>query len=304
MNLLRHILSHLLLITFLVAIVLAYYFRPVVFPDTVNSKINGWVESVYPPAVRLVYHQPQQQEQANKTVMQPAVPVDITPTVKTETATINNEEASTPIEIKEKEVEAVVAAVVEKMKDYVQEAEEMPTAETSIQEQPETLAVTPIKQEQPETLAVVPTKEEQPEALTQTNAQPALVEAEKSSAAVPELVQEERSVVASDQDVVTEQGLLAAARQAYQQQDIDGAIKKYSQLTELDEHSPNAFGEMGNIFYMQGKWQEAGAAYYEAAVRLVESGQMQQVAYLYNVIQGLDRTKAEQLAVKMNYGRK
>jgi len=278
MKLLRHILSHLLLISLLVAIALAYYFRPMVFPDAVNSKINAWVESIYPPAIKLVYHKPQQIDLENKSTISSVAPVEITPVVETEEPLEVKEKTPVSVVIKEKEVTAVVNEVVQKLKDLVPEDEAIPAAE-------------PAKQEQAETLA-------------QVDAQPALINSDKPSDAVPDPIQDESLSVDSDRDVATEQQLLASARKAFQQQDIDGAIRKYRQLIELDEHSSNAFGEMGNIFYMQGKWQEAGAAYYEAAVRLVENGHMQQVVYLYRVIQGLDRTKAEQLAVKMNYGRK
>ena len=291
MKLLRHILSHLLLITFLVAIALAYYFRPIVFPDAVNTKINAWVESVYPPAAKLVYHQSQQSGLKNKSATPSVASVAIAPVVKRKEPLAAEEEASVPIAIKEKEMTAVVNEVVQKLKDLVPEEEVIPAAESAKQEQVDTPIVETAKQEQAKTLAQV---DEQP---------PALINSNKPSDAVPNLVQDESSAVNSDRDEGTEKKLLVAARQAYKKQDMDTAISKYRQLIELDEHSPNAFGEMGNIYYLQGKWQEAGAAYYEAAVRLVESGQMHQVAYLHRVIQGLDRNKAEQLAVKMNHGR-
>lgn len=294
MKLLRHILSHLLLITFLVAIALAYYFRPMVFPDRVNSKINGWVESVYPPAVRLVYHKPQQSDLKIKNADASVATLEMTPVVEAKEPLVVKEESPVPVSIKEKEVTAVVNEVVQKLKDLVPEEE----AASSV-------AVEPVvEQETVPSVAIAPVVEqEQPVTQAHNDASPVTVETEKTSLPVVRPIEVETLAVDSDQGVGTEQNLLVAARQAYQQKDVDAAISKYRQLIELDEHSPNAFGEMGNIYYLQGKWQEAGAAYYEAAVRLVESGQMHQVAYLHRVIQGLDRNKAEQLAVKINHGR-
>ena len=56
---------------------------------------------------------------------------------------------------------------------------------------------------------------------------------------------------------------------------------------------------MGNIFYIQGKWKEAGQAYYEAAIRLMRQGQTGQVQYLDRVIHGLDKESAEKLSSQM-----
>jgi len=76
---------------------------------------------------------------------------------------------------------------------------------------------------------------------------------------------------------------------------VEQAIQLYAQLTELNGNDPNIPGELGNVLYSQGKWKEAGAAYYEAATRLLARGEMGQVQYLYRVIQGLDPESAEKL---------
>ncbi|MDH5395984.1 MAG: hypothetical protein OEW97_06885, partial [Gammaproteobacteria bacterium] len=54
MKLLRHILSHLFLITFLISIVSVFYYRTFLFPATVVSKIEKVANDIYPPSIKFV----------------------------------------------------------------------------------------------------------------------------------------------------------------------------------------------------------------------------------------------------------
>lgn len=92
--------------------------------------------------------------------------------------------------------------------------------------------------------------------------------------------------------------ILNQARKAYWNGQINVAEKYYIQLTKNNNAEPNAYGELGNIYYMQGKWKEAGSAYYEAAVRLIDKNQHAQVNYLLRVIQGLNPEAAKKLQKK------
>lgn len=93
--------------------------------------------------------------------------------------------------------------------------------------------------------------------------------------------------------------LLNQARIAFQSGKADESIKLYEELRELNPSDPNVHGELGNVLYAQGKWQQAGEAYYEAATRLLEQGQGGQVQYLYRIIQGLDQESAEKLRSRL-----
>ena len=93
---------------------------------------------------------------------------------------------------------------------------------------------------------------------------------------------------------------LVRARKAFWNGDLQEAEKAYQELAEHEELNPNVYGELGNVYYAQGKWQEAGKAYYEAAVRLIEIKQPYQVNYLLRVIKGLDSESAEKLKQKMS----
>ena len=93
--------------------------------------------------------------------------------------------------------------------------------------------------------------------------------------------------------------VLHKARQAYWNGSMSEAEKAYRELSELTSQDPNVFGELGNVYYAQGKWKQAGEAYYEAAILLIELNQPTQVNYLLRVIQGLDAESADKLRQKM-----
>lgn len=93
---------------------------------------------------------------------------------------------------------------------------------------------------------------------------------------------------------------LNQARNAYWSGNLGEAEMLYIQLTAGDDVSPDVYGELGNIYYAQGKWKEAGNAYYEAAIRLIEHKQYAQVNYLLRVIQGLNPESAKKLQDKIS----
>ena len=90
------------------------------------------------------------------------------------------------------------------------------------------------------------------------------------------------------------------ARQSYWMGDALAAENMYLKLADIEENNPDIYGELGNVYYTQGKWSEAGKAYYEAAVRLLDLDRNNQVDYLLRVIQGLDSDSAEKLKQKIS----
>ncbi len=94
--------------------------------------------------------------------------------------------------------------------------------------------------------------------------------------------------------------LFDRARIAFQNGKPEQSTQLYKELSELNPDNPDIYGEMGNVLYSQGKWKQAGVAFYEAAICLLEQGKRQQVPYLYRVIQGLDPESAEKLRSKLH----
>lgn len=108
------------------------------------------------------------------------------------------------------------------------------------------------------------------------------------------------SVTNHEQAPVNARDMLMVARQTFWNGNPLDSEKLYLDLVSLQENNPNVYGELGNVYYSQGKWQQAGKAYYEAAIRLLDLKQTQQVNYLLRVIQGLDAESAEKLKLKIS----
>jgi hypothetical protein len=89
--------------------------------------------------------------------------------------------------------------------------------------------------------------------------------------------------------------LLAAAREAYWMHDYAEAEANYLRLAALEPENPDSYGELGNMYFTRGKWEQAAAAYFEAGKRLVESGHIEEARTLVDVIRGLNGTQADRL---------
>lgn len=269
MKLLRHILSHIFLISFLIAVVSVFYYRPLLLPNDMVGKIDGYVNDVYPPALSFVSKRDyfwsikgerivsfddlnlfkKEDKVADK--VKPTGMAKVEPLVKSGTK---------HIAIIEKEVE------------------------------PEKTDVTKIEDKTQKEENIVIAKVDEPVVATDPVNENNVAENNKV---------EEFPVVVKDRDTSSERDLLISARKAFNQGAMVESEKFYLELTKLDHDNPDVFGELGNVYYSQGKWDEAGQAYYEAAVRLIPEKNYNQVAYLQRVIKGLNTEHAEKLAQLM-----
>jgi hypothetical protein len=89
--------------------------------------------------------------------------------------------------------------------------------------------------------------------------------------------------------------LLAAARESFWKNDYEAAEASYRSLIDLDPGNPDGYGELGNFYFSQGKWEEAATAFFEAGKRLVATGHNQLASGLVNVIRGLNGSQADEL---------
>jgi len=90
------------------------------------------------------------------------------------------------------------------------------------------------------------------------------------------------------------------ARQAYWQAQFDKAEEYYQQAIRLMPAIPDTYGELGNIYYGQGKWEKAGESYYQAAVRLLDEKRVAKAYHLMTILRGLAPERAEALQKKAN----
>ena len=98
----------------------------------------------------------------------------------------------------------------------------------------------------------------------------------------------------------TPYNVLAKAREAYWLRDFATAEQQYKRLTQLEPANPDGYGELGNMYFSRGMWDEAANAYYEAGVRLLDEGLIVQARQMVDVIRGLNGSQADELDAQIN----
>jgi len=274
MKLLRHILSHIFLILFIAALVSVYYYRTLLLPGEVVNSIEAGVKKVYPPALAFVSKRDYFWSIKGERI----VSFDDLTFLRSESGGGS----------KTKDIELAEAEVSLKG-----------NAEKNIEKEKN---IEPVDVSKPAEIKVAATEnkteKDVPVVITEVNdisSNNSLVESAKKNNDFVEA----SSVEAKVRDSSAERELLINARTAFNQRSLRESEKYYIELTQFDNNNPDPFGELGNVYYSQGKWDEAGQAYYEAAVRLLKQGNQSQVLYLQRVISGLNTELAEKLAQTM-----
>jgi hypothetical protein len=113
-------------------------------------------------------------------------------------------------------------------------------------------------------------------------------------AASEEAARDPASPVEADEAVSYYQ-LLASAREAYWLRDYQTAEDFYRSMIADDPDNPDGYGELANMYFNQGNWEAAAAAYYEAGTRLVKAGLLAPAKELVDVIRGLNGPQADAL---------
>ena len=155
-----------------------------------------------------------------------------------------------------------------------------PAAETAPQEE-----ATVVETQVPETaMPVAPVTEE-----------PAVIDVESPVAEQPAAAEAAAPVTTADEPAKSTYQLLAAAREAYWLRDYSKAEENYRALISLEPDNPDGYGELGNMYFSQGKWDLASVAYFEAGKRLTDQGQVAQARQLVDVLRGLQGAQADEL---------
>lgn len=94
--------------------------------------------------------------------------------------------------------------------------------------------------------------------------------------------------------------VMAKAREAFWLRDFEEAEQQYRKLTQLEPDNPDGYGEMGNMYFSQGNWDASATAYYEAGIRLLQEGRVQQALQMVDVIRGLNGAQADDLEAQIN----
>ena len=85
------------------------------------------------------------------------------------------------------------------------------------------------------------------------------------------------------------------ARKAYYQRKYDVSEKSYMDVIENTQDNFDAYGELGNVYFNQGKNKLAAQAYFSAASILVRKGQVNRARSLVGLLRHLDKEKAAEL---------
>lgn len=103
-------------------------------------------------------------------------------------------------------------------------------------------------------------------------------------------------VVATSVPTVTSKSTVtfADARQAFWQRELPKAESLYQQINKSQANA-NSWGELGNVYYLQAKWQLAASAYTEAALILLSEGNIPQAMFLRYIVVGLDLEQVQRI---------
>ncbi|HED15603.1 MAG TPA: tetratricopeptide repeat protein [Gammaproteobacteria bacterium] len=93
---------------------------------------------------------------------------------------------------------------------------------------------------------------------------------------------------------------IMTARQAYWAGDYDASEQAYQQLIELYPNEVELHGELGNVYYAQGKWAQAAATYAQVVRQLYSTGQSAQADYMLQIVISLDSELGNQLQQERN----
>ncbi len=103
------------------------------------------------------------------------------------------------------------------------------------------------------------------------------------------------SVPTFSEPVFAQNDRLFLARNEYWNKNYKQSIDLYKQLIEQDPSNPDYYGELGNIYYALNDDENASAAFYQAALILLEQNQLQSAARLLSPINAMNRSLGDQL---------
>lgn len=85
------------------------------------------------------------------------------------------------------------------------------------------------------------------------------------------------------------------ARKSFYQRQYELSEQSYQDVINNTKDNFDAYGELGNVYFNQGKKEAAAIAYFEAASILVRKGQIRRAKSLMGLLRHLDKNKANDL---------
>lgn len=119
---------------------------------------------------------------------------------------------------------------------------------------------------------------------------------------VPQEIEQQLNKVDDKGNVITEsaqsdnvRASWITARKSFYQRNYELSEQSYQKVIDSTEDNYDAYGELGNVYFNQGKNKQAAAAYFEAAAILVRKGQVSRAQSLMGLLRHLDKNKANEL---------
>ncbi|MCP4412979.1 MAG: tetratricopeptide repeat protein [Gammaproteobacteria bacterium] len=307
MKLIRHLLSHTILIAFIVVLILAYYYRTVVFSEQTNSHITRYINIHIQSAL------------AYAGISSKPVMIDNNEVIKKNDILDKEceEEKLTTDSVSDNEVTESIATklvVIEETllteKDVSQEdignheSEKQQENSTDPGDNATDEVVLDIEITEVPGAATIESDVFENNLIKENTIQLVEVPLLKIPNSENEPSEEVDISQSNTSEIIntTEKsyfGLINQARLAYQAGKSDQAISHYQELIETFPEDPNAHGELGNIYYSKGLWKQASKAYYQAAIELLNLENRDQLQHLHRVIRGLDPDTAKELLNKL-----
>lgn len=317
MKLIRRILRYVMLLVFIIAIGCAYYYRTLIFSEIINTYVDNTVNrvlvwaNIVPEQVDPTTGDTQETQETQETqgiqgageVLDCEVRKEVAQS--TETRLINCE-----CEVEITNLDLLVEAAIDRAMDDepVQAEIEEQTPEDDVELTTETEQLVIDEQaEIEEATFETDAGQAADEAPVQAETEDQLFETEVDQAIdIDQAIDEEPEQIQPEDDSgfqmalespppTSHSELINQARLLHLTGNTSNAIELYRELAEVYPDDPNVYGELGNVFYLQGDWEQASQAYYEAALRLQKMRMTEQIHYLYLVIHGLSPDIAEKL---------
>lgn len=268
MKILQRILSKGILITLAIAAGLMYYYRVDLFPQWYPVQAQK-EESSTVSASEAAKISPTTAPEESEESIAPA-PEITTPSVDEAAPTADAEaDAMIAETVGEQPVQEEIVADSQTAKEDTDTSEKMPDPAPASGENPAS--------------ATAPSE-------ISKDVQDTSVTGADTTSAVPERVADDVTI-----PVASAAQLLVQARSAYWQKDHARAEEIYQQAAKLDSQNPDVYGELGNLYFSQGKWQQAADAFFAAGTRLAKQGEQERVRHLVTVLRGLDSVQADKL---------
>jgi uncharacterized protein YbjT (DUF2867 family) len=81
---------------------------------------------------------------------------------------------------------------------------------------------------------------------------------------------------------------------------MEGSVVAYKDYLKANSSNADAHGELGNVYYLTGRYQDAAQSYYDSAKLLIEQKQTERVAALLPVVAQVNPALADELAQKLS----